>query len=91
MPADPPLDIQPVADDGLGALRVGMVLWALAGVVLVIRRDDLAAQGNEWWLLTCMAALLVGLLNWVFFSIRVANRNAREASPGGSLGAERSG
>lgn len=88
MPGSQPLDIQPVADDGLGALRVGLVLWVLAGAVLVVRRAELAEQATEWWLLTCVAAIVVGALNWVVFSVRVANRKKRMASFGESPTAE---
>lgn len=78
------LDIQPVADDGLGAVRVGLVLWVVAGVVLLLRRAELAEQGTEWWLLTCLAGLVIGFVNWAAFAMRVANAKARQAHSGGS-------
>jgi hypothetical protein len=88
MSGSQPLDIQPVADDGLGALRVGLVLWVLAGAVLVVRRAELAEQANEWWLLTCVTAVVVGALNWVVFSARVANRQKPMSRSGESPTAE---
>lgn len=85
------LDIQPVSDDGLGAVHVGLVLWLVAGGVLLVRRAELAEQGNEWWLLSCLAGLVVGLLNWATFATRAANAKSREARSGGSPTAEQAG
>jgi hypothetical protein len=78
MPRSEPLELEPVPDDGIGAIWVGLTLWALAGVVLLLRRADLADQGIEWWLLTCLAGVLIGLVEWAIFAKRAANRRARE-------------
>ena len=78
MPRSEPLELEPVPDDGIGAIWVGLTLWALAGVVLLLRRADLADQGTEWWLLTCLAGVLIGLVEWAIFAKRAANRRARE-------------
>jgi len=40
----------------------GTVLWALAGLVLLVFRDDLAARGHADWLWICVAGFLLGLL-----------------------------
>lgn len=75
---EPPV-LEPVADDGVRALQVGLGLWALAGVVLLIGRDALAERGSQWWLAVCGAGLLIGLLQLAFFSRRRARIRAREA------------
>jgi hypothetical protein len=78
MPRSEPLELEPDPDDGIGAIWVGLALWALAGVVLLFRRADLAEQGTEWWLLTCLAGVVIGLVEWAIFAKRAANRRARE-------------
>ena len=78
MSGSEPLELEPVPDDGIGALWVGLTLWALVGVVLLLRRADLADQGTEWWLLSCLAGVLIGFVEWAIFAKRAANRPARE-------------
>lgn len=41
---------------------MGTVAWAVAFLVLVLRRDALAESGHEWWLWTCLAGVGLGLL-----------------------------
>lgn len=53
--------LEPVADDGVGASVVGLVLWAIAGVVCFVQRDALAQRGAQWWIWTCGAGLVIGL------------------------------
>jgi ABC-type nickel/cobalt efflux system permease component RcnA len=53
--------LEPVADDGVGASVVGLVLWAVAGVVCFVQRDSLAERGAQWWIWTCGAGLLIGV------------------------------
>lgn len=74
-----PLALEPVADDGVRALQVGLGLWALAGVVLFVGRDALAERGTQWWLAVCGAGLLIGLVQLVIFTRRRARIRAREA------------
>jgi hypothetical protein len=54
--------LEPVPDDGVGATVVGLVLWLLAGVACLILRDQLAQREAQWWALTCLAGLGVGLV-----------------------------
>ena len=56
---DPP-QLQPVRNDGIRAIQVGLGLWAVAGLFLLLRRDELADQGTQWWLAVCGAGLLIG-------------------------------
>ena len=89
LPLEPPLE--PVVDDGLGAIRVGLIAWAVAGVVLLLRRDWLADRGTEWWLLVCLAGVVICLVQWAIFARHRANRRAREASSAGTAAGSPSG
>ena len=61
-----PVHIEPVPDDGVGAIMVGLVLWAAAGAACLMRREQLAARGDEWWIWTCVAGFLLGLVGLAF-------------------------
>lgn len=64
MPDVPPS--KPVDVDGVRTVLTGTALWAVALVVMVVLRDDLAASGNEWWLWTCVAGTGLGLLGYAY-------------------------
>ena len=76
-------ELQPVADDGIGALWVGMALWAIAGVILLVLNDALADRGAEWWLMVCGAGLIIGLVELGIFRARVSQEDARGHGPAG--------
>lgn len=58
---------EPLDVDGSRTVGIGVALWALAGVVLlVVYRDELDADGNQWWLWTCLAGVGLGLLGWAY-------------------------
>lgn len=59
--APEPLALEPVPDDGVGAVSVGLVLWAVLGAACLVQRDELAARGAQWWAWTCVAGLGIGL------------------------------
>lgn len=79
VPTPEPLHLEPVADDGVRALQVGLGLWAAAGLVLLLQRDALVERGTQWWLAVCGAGLLFGLGQLVIFSRRRARIRTREA------------
>lgn len=85
MPGSEPLHLEPVADDGIRAILVGLGLWAACGIALLVGRDELADQGTQW-LLTCGAGLLIGIIEWGIFARRAANARvrARATPPGAS-------
>ena len=41
-----PPELQPVRNDGIRAIQVGLGLWAVAGLILLLRRDELADRGH---------------------------------------------
>ncbi len=85
--------IEPVDDDGVRAISVGLVLWALAGAVLLLLRDDLAERGAQWWLWTVLAGLAIGVGMLLFTRRRAAvyrQHRAAARTGHGSAGATRS-
>ena len=56
-PGTVPLDV-----DGVRTVFVGVIAWAIAFVVLLFFRNDLADRGETWWLWTCLAGVGLGLL-----------------------------
>jgi len=82
---DPP-QLEPVRNDGIRAVQVGLGLFAVAGLVLLVQRDALEERDSLWWLAVCGAGLLIGVMQWAVFSrrralIRARERAAREAMP----------
>jgi hypothetical protein len=75
-PHQPPLE--PVRDDGVRVIQVGLGLWVLVGLILLVVRGQLADRGTEWWLAVCGAGLLAGLVQLGIFSRRRALIRARE-------------
>lgn len=57
----------PLHGDQRPAVRVMTAAWAVAFVVALVLRDDLAAQGRGWWPWTCLVAVALGLygLRWL--------------------------
>ncbi|GLH98432.1 DUF2530 domain-containing protein [Phytohabitans aurantiacus] len=60
----------------------GIVIWALAGLVLLIFfRDWLADHDRTDWLWTCLAGFLLGFLGLAVMLRHDANRRRRRADP----------
>ena len=74
--ADPPPVLEPVPDDAVSAVTVGLVLWLLAAIGCLLLRDQLRDHGVGWWLGACLAGLAVGVFMSVLFRERV--RRIRE-------------
>ena len=70
--------LEPVRDDGIRSIQVGIALWALAGLVLAVQHNELADRGTQWWLAVCGAGLLIGIVQLAIFSRRRALIQARE-------------
>ena len=71
-----PLDV-----DGVGAILVGTIAWAVGLVVCLLLRDRLAADGHAWWTWVCLAATLLGLPGLWFVRRRRAVYAAAKAAP----------
>lgn len=81
------LPIEPDPDDGVAAVTVGLVLWAVAAVACFVFRDALADRGADWWVWTSLAGLGigVGLLGFTRRRARVY-REHRERALGNAAG-----
>ncbi len=71
--------LEPVRDDGVRAIQVGLGLWVVAGLGLLVARDELADRGTQWWLAVCAAGFVAGLVHLAIFSRRRQVIRAREA------------
>lgn len=77
----------PVDADGVAAIALGTLAWALAAAVLFLFfREDLAADGDSWWLWVCVVGAGLGLLGLPYVIRRRAayRRHAAEARKGES-------
>lgn len=61
-------------------VAVGTALWALAFLALLPFRDDLADDGREWWLWTCLAGFGLGIYG-VHYVRRRRDRIRRRGAP----------
>jgi hypothetical protein len=83
MPTPDLPQLEPVRNDGIRAVQVGLGLFAVAGLVLLVQRDALADRDSLWWLAVCGAGLLIGLVQWAIFSRRRTLIRTRDrATPG---------
>ncbi len=60
-PQDTPELVEPLDVDGVRAVAVGTVLWAVAFIVCLLLRDQLAAADTTWWTWVCLTGALLGL------------------------------
>jgi NO-binding membrane sensor protein with MHYT domain len=75
------VDLQPLDVDGVGAVAVGTVVWAVAFVVCLLLQGRLDAAGNGWWTWVCAAGALLGLPGlWYVRRRRDAYRRAAAAA-----------
>jgi hypothetical protein len=75
------LTTHPVDADGVSAVALGTVGWAIAFVVLVVFfRSDLAAADASWWIWVCLVGMGLGLVGLWYVTRRreVYRRHARE-------------
>jgi hypothetical protein len=56
-----PEGVKPLDVDGVGAVAMGTVLWAIAALVLLLMRDRLAESGAQWWISVALTGAGLGL------------------------------
>ncbi len=68
---------EPPQADAVVPVTVGTALWAVAFLVLLAFRDQLAEADNSWWLAVCATGFALGLLGiWYVRRRREAYRRA---------------
>ena len=55
-------EVKPLDLSGIPSVIAGIIAWAVAFVVLLFFRDDLKADGLEWWLWVPVAGFGLGLI-----------------------------
>jgi uncharacterized membrane protein YhhN len=55
-------DPAPVKTDDRKAFLVGTIAWVVALAVFLVLLPTLTAQGHTWWLGTCVAGLVIGVI-----------------------------
>lgn len=55
-------EVKPLDLSGIPSVITGIVLWAVAGVVLFFLRNRLTADGLDWWLWVPVAGFGLGLI-----------------------------
>jgi len=65
--------VAPLDVDGVRAVAVGTVLWAVALVACLVFTDRLRDDGHLWWIATCACGLVLGLAGLAYV---VRRRNA---------------
>lgn len=71
--------MQPLDEDGVGAVAAGTVAWLVGLAVLwLFFRDALEAHGTQWWLTVCLVGAGLGALGLLYTTRRrAAYRKAR--------------
>ncbi|MDX6253482.1 MAG: hypothetical protein QOF10_6842 [Kribbellaceae bacterium] len=59
-------DVKPLDLSGIPTVIVGIVAWAVAFVVVLIFRNDLKKDGNEWWLWVTVAGFGLGWIGLAY-------------------------
>lgn len=59
-------EVKPLDLSGIPTVITGIVAWAVAFVVVLIFRDELAKDGLEWWLWVTVAGFGLGLIGLVY-------------------------
>ncbi|GAB2630663.1 DUF2530 domain-containing protein [Kribbella swartbergensis] len=55
-------EVKPLDLSGIPTVITGIVAWAVAFLVVLIFRDELAKDGLEWWLWVTVAGFGLGLI-----------------------------
>lgn len=54
--------VQPLDVTGVRTTAVGTFLWAVAFFALLPFRNSLGEQGRSWWMWTCVAGFVIGVI-----------------------------
>jgi hypothetical protein len=68
--------------DGVGAVVVGTVLWAIALVVMLPFAGKLSDDGHLWWIATCACGTGLGLAGILYCKRRAERLRGVGRNPG---------
>ncbi len=68
-----PLDV-----DGTWTVAVGSLMFLVAFLALLPFRDQLDDAGKGWWVWTCLAGFVLGVVGWQYCRWRRDQRQQRE-------------
>ncbi len=71
--------VKPLDTDGVAAIAIGTVLFAIAFVVSLFWRESLAADGREWWIWVCAVGAGLGVIGTAYTARRRAAYRAAKA------------
>ncbi len=80
MTDDHQVTVEPLDEDGVGAVAIGTVLWAIAAVILFLMRDQLAQSGAQWWLWVAVTGAALGIPGLWFTTRRRAAYRREQAA-----------
>ncbi|MGA8210988.1 MAG: DUF2530 domain-containing protein [Nocardioidaceae bacterium] len=72
-------DVDPLDVDGTRTVAVGTALFGLAFLALLPFHGPLAEADKDWWVWTCLAGFVLGLVGWGYCRRRARMRRRRRA------------
>jgi hypothetical protein len=72
MTDDQSVTVEPLDEDGVGAVAMGTVLWAIAAVTLFLMRDQLTQSGSQWCIWVAVTGAALGVPGLLFTTRRRA-------------------
>ncbi len=73
--------VEPLRTNDRATVLVGCVVWAVLLVLSLVNRDRLDAAGHGWWLWTCAAGLVLGVLGLCWLQVRHGRLVAQGRAP----------
>lgn len=76
-------EVKPLDLSGISTVIVGIIAWAIAFVIVLIFRDDLKRNGDDWWLWVTVAGFGLGWIGLAYCrhrwsAIQAGHRSATE-------------
>lgn len=79
--------VEPLRTNDRATVLVGCAVWTVLLVLGLLNRGTLEADGRGWWVWTCVAGLVLGLVGLAWLQVRhrrlVASGYAPSKSPTG--------
>lgn len=69
----------PIDADGVSAVVLGTIAWAVTTVVLLLMRSQLESRGQQWWIAVALTGTALGLIGLPYVLRRRATYRAHAA------------